>query len=338
MRCILRLSLVLTAGLPTYVHAIEIDKYWPQYATLEPELSKKYVQNKRIRFSRKDYSHKGWKEKHGADVESTIICSRNSVRVDSGIQLLDRDDKIVRGMMFDQDELYYLEQVDGTYTVKAHHYNTESRFELLRILSGYTYAAPLSFVGSLDLRRQFQLYDDPRIAGLRPSPKPITKATLDGKSVLKLTVMSQGDHENVAYYDPENSGALLRYESSHTFDIEALKSVAIRHIGSITYADSPLGYPVPKSHKCWYQKADGTIIRDFEVEYLEYENYTPKADDFDLETHYGLKPLPRPVKAPPSPIDPVSEIPERNSGLWIAVGILAISTAVLIVLIRRKYR
>lgn len=74
----------------------------------------------------------------------------------------------------------------------------------------------LHFVECRDLllafaHRQFQQYDDPRFAGLNPTPKPIQTTILDGKSVLKLVVASKGNHEDLAYFDPKNSGALIRY-------------------------------------------------------------------------------------------------------------------------------
>ena len=257
------------------------------------------------------------------------------------IQMLDKPDKIVRGMMFDQDELYYLQKADDKYTVKGHNYNTENQMELYRILSGYSYAAPLSFNGKLDLRREFQSYSDPRFANLRPAPKSMENSTLDGKPVHKLTVLSHGDRSTIAFYDPANSGALLRYESSHSYDFDTLKVVPIRTIGTISYVDSPLGYPVPKEHKCWYQKPDGTIIRQFEIEYLEYENYTPKSDDFDLEKHYGIKALPRPEAAGPAP-EGKSTFASTGSRwgryLWYIAGALAVTTVGLFVFVWRKRR
>lgn len=120
-----------------------------------------------------------------------------------------------------------------------------------------------------------------------------------------------------------------------------MKNVPIRQIGTIAYVDSPRGYPVSKFHNCWYQKADDTKIRKFDIEYLEYENYVPKSDDFDLEKHYGIKPLPRPASAGPPPEGKSTfESNSRGIGrwLWLAAGVLVAVTAVLDIFVWRKRR
>ena len=247
----------------------------------------------------------------------------------------------MRAMMYDGDELYYLTAPDKKFTVEAHHYEKNAASDMSRLLSGFNHTDPVSFYGKLDLRRQFKTFSDPRFASHEAKAKPVENTTLDGKPVFKLVVTARNGQVLIAYYDPENSGALLRYEASTVYDVEAKQHLPIRHIGTITYGPSSLGYPVPKEHRSWYLKPDGTTVPDFETEYLEYSNYTPTADDFDLEKQYGITPLPRPDSAGPAPEGkPGFGNPSRGIGrwLWAFVAVLAAVTLGLAVFTWRRRR
>lgn len=244
-------------------------------------------------------------------------------------------------MIYDGDELYYLSAPDKKLAIESHYYENNAALDLSRLLSGFNHTDTMSFNGKLDVRRQFKTFSDPRFASHQAKAKPVENTTLDGKPAFKLVVTSSNGQVMVAYYDPENSGALLRYEASSVYDVEAKKYLPIRHIGTMTYAPSPLGYPVPKEHRSWFQQPDGTIVPDFETEYLEYSDYTPTADDFDLEKQYGIKPLPRSDSAGPPPEGKLGfGNPNRGIGrwLWAVVAVLVAVTLGLAALNWRKRR
>ena len=109
-------------------------------------------------------------------------------------------------------------------------------------------------------------------------------------------------------------------------------------MGEITYVPSDFGYPVPKKYVSNFVEPNGKVTPMLEIDFLKWERYTPTADDFDLEKQFGVKPLPKPVEATPSPIDTVPETPERNWGLWIASAALVVVTVVLFVFVWRRRR
>ncbi len=316
-------------------HAGDIEsEFLDKYREQEKLLIKKYVHNRKIKAVFKNFTDESYSGKLRAEVDATIIATEDAIRTITSNTIYDVSppQKSQDAYLWLGDEIYSLTKSNGSKYVLESHYPEAKNFPRLEQELRDTRAfLPLSLTGGLRLSGYFKLMIYQRTKKYHFIVKSVNyDATFENRPAVELVHQSGSENYQVtSYLDPNNSYALLHYKIDHqAAGIKVKSGEHAKTFGTITYADEKDGVRLPTKYVTWYEMSDGKKVPRAELTYLEYEHYTPTADDFDLEKQFGIKPFPK----APKPAGP------RSYWLYYAAGGLALVTIGLIVYRRRIAR
>ncbi len=318
--------LVLLLQLPQ-CHGGDIEtEFLEKYREQEKQLIKKYVHNRKIRIVFKNYTDESYSGKLRAEVDAAIIATESEIRTIANNTEYDVSParKSQSAVLWLGDEIYSVAKSTGNKFILESHYPEAKNFPKLEHELRDTRAfLPLSLTGGLRLSGYFKLMMWQRPRKYHFVVKSVNyEATYESKPAVELVHQSGSEHYEVtSYLDPNNSYALLHYKIDHqAAGVKVKSGEHAKTFGTITYADEKDGVRLPTKYVTWYEMPNGKKVPRAELTYLEYEHYTPTADDFDLEKQFGIKPFPK----APKPAGP------RSYWLYYAAGGLGLVTVGLI--------
>ena len=285
----------------------------PDYAMHEAELHRKYLENIRVVTVEKGYDKITRTGKLEGTATRTSIFGKRNMRLNTVVRRVDETADLISGAMYNFDELCTLAKEGDKFVIEDRYFHREHISRIESDLCRIGPFLPLTLNGWMRFRAIDDLNAYFKALGNVPPYKFLSskKTTYGGREPIVISFETQSGEVSENYYDPSNSYALLGHDSGVGWPGPNAKKL----VGKITYEPSDLGYPVPKKYVAHFVEPDGKFIPYVEVDFLKWERYSPAPDDFDMEKHFGVKPLPRPVKAPSPLIDSISEAPERNWGL-----------------------
>ncbi len=311
--------------------ASEESDFLAEYAKHEPQLYEQYVKNRRIKVEVTGYGKFEPTGVREGQAEDTIVSRGDAFRANSKMSRLDKPEPYKAGAMWFEDEAYRVSQISGTsYKLDEHYPEATRRHQIEDTASRFKLFLPLSFAGGYRVTYYFAMMDSLR-NGKQPrhsEVKAFESVVLHGRPAIRVAVVDSHGATTTSYFDPQNHYAFLEYERDKLFTLKGYKDGKMA--GVMTYVDGPEGFPIPKEYKEWFILPGGKRVPREEVVFTEYERYTPTDDDFDLEKQFGIKPFPKAPK------------PGKLSGgrwgrwLWIAGGVLGLTTLVLIALRWRR--
>lgn len=302
-----------------------------RYAAAEPELIRRYVENRRAVIEVTDYDH----DPPTGQVKGTgrveVVSARGRLRA-SGIQKwVHRPEPIRWGVLWSAGGAVSLSEAGSGYRVERA-FRGPGRDHLTEdILAHADVYLPLSsgwsgWRTSAIFRRCDYFRALGRPASVRAEDAPLP----DGRPGVKVTYDAANGVIGGCLLDPANHLAFVRSERIGN------------EVTAADYGPGPEGFPVPVAFRRWAVLPDGREVPRREVRFAVYERYTPTDDDFDLEKQFGIDPNRVKWDESPSP----GAVPEkrqppllRRPWVWYSAGaVVAVVAALLVVRWRHRAR